>query len=216
MENKLNSLLILIGEICQKGIVKLYQSDWLKIGLDYIETERLLQKLREKGVVKNIEPKLSSSKFKSAGVIEADFAYGSSDYNIPAFRLSIDEKRLEEELLEKQSETIRAVLTSEDGYGLFRTGNKSINVGLVEKVPYKLLEGLLPFGTIKRIDTVFKITNPITGKYSKDNGLNIKMKESILKDRLKELQRVLKREKVHVSLIFDSYKETVSMKYKSG
>ncbi|MCX6722673.1 MAG: hypothetical protein NT094_01220 [Candidatus Staskawiczbacteria bacterium] len=115
-----------------------------------------------------------------------------------------------------QNENINITLKPENGYGLFCIGNKSINVGLIEKVPYKLLETLLPFGTIKRIDTVFQITNPITGKYSKDNGLSIKMKESVLKDRLKELQRTLKEEKIHVSLVFDNYKETVSMKYKSG
>ncbi len=125
-------------------------------------------------------------------------------------------KKVEDLRKGKEPENTRAVLTPENGHGLFCIGNKSIKIGLIEKVPYKLLETLLPFGTIKRIDTVFKTTNPITGKYSKDSGLSIKMKESILKDRLKELQRILKKEKVHVSLLFDNYQENVSMKYKSG
>lgn len=107
-------------------------------------------------------------------------------------------------------------LTIKDGYGFFKIGEKNINLGRTENIPYKLLEALSPFGIIKRIDTIFMVTNPKIGKYSKDRSLNIPMKKLLLNNRLKELQRILKKEKFHVSLVFDNYKETVSMKYKSG
>ena len=143
-----NSLLTLIRDICENGKADLFESDWLKIGLDYIDTERLSQKLHGKGVVLSIERTFSSSKFKSAG--EAKFVrYGTMEYDLPAFSLSIDEKRLEE-LLEE---------------------NKSVNIDEKDSLQFKKL-------TVSLNDRIIKINEYILSK-PHAVGANMKFFEAV-------------------------------------
>lgn len=184
MKNELNSLLILIRDICENGKADLYQSDWLKIGLDDRETERQLQKLQEKGVILSIESTFSSGKFKSAG--EAEFVRPvMGDYVLPAFKLSIDKRRLEELLGESESTSIDKKYSDANEDILLKTlgikikgnyisrGNEKIVINSTDKA----LIYFLYFKSIKNADECFSLKD-----LSKTKG--VEKSERYIKNRI--------------------------------
>jgi hypothetical protein len=106
------------------------------------------------------------------------------------------------------------LLNNEDGERLLTIGTKRVNIGSINNVANKLYECLLPIEVPKRVELVFDQTTPKTSKLKNDRDLTIARKTEILKERLKELQRITSKERVKVSLEFINGGQSVYMKIK--
>ena len=93
-------------------------------------------------------------------------------------------------------------------------GEKIVNIGSIDNVPYKLCNCLLPLGTMKESDVVFRMTNPKEGRYAREEGLTITQEKEIIKDRLKELQSIASKEGLKLLLVFNKQNHRVYMDMK--
>jgi hypothetical protein len=90
-----------------------------------------------------------------------------------------------------------------------------IEIGPAKNIPFKLIETLCPFGTPKATNAVFNGTNTERSKY-KTEQLSLLQKQDILRNRIKELQEILRIKKVKVQLVFNENDETTFLKHIRG
>ncbi len=103
----------------------------------------------------------------------------------------------------------------ENNNGFLMLNGGKIEIGPAKNVPFKLLETLCPFGTPKAINAVFNGTNTERSKY-KTEELSLLQKQEILRNRVKELQEILRAKKVKVQLVFNKNDETTFLQHLRG
>lgn len=132
-------------------------------------------------------------------------------------------KRLHSETSNNQNrnlETTRKIrkkddikIDTKDGLGLLFIKNDKVELGSVENIPFKLLNALLPFGSTKGTNNIFRLSSSGRSKFNGEE-LSLLEKQSILRNRIKELQEILKKKKIRIRLFFDENNETVLLKLK--
>lgn len=110
---------------------------------------------------------------------------------------------------EKKTET---VVEGTVGYLLLNGGK--IEIGPAKNIPFKLLHALCPFGTPKATNAIFKLSSSERSKL-KDENLSLLEKQDVLRSRIKELQEILSKKKMKVSLRFNDGEETVFLQNNS-
>lgn len=107
-------------------------------------------------------------------------------------------------------------LRDHDGEGILVFGTKEVNIGSINNVPYKLCNCLLPLGTLRESEYIFRMTNPKEGKYSENRrvALTRTQEKNIVKNRLKELQGLTSKEGLRLLLVFNKQDHRVYMDMK--
>lgn len=82
--------------------------------------------------------------------------------------------------------------------GYFLIEDKNIEIGPEKNTPFKFLQALMPIGTSKDIDEVFEKSSK-RESYKREK-LSALQKVDILKNRMKELQEVLRKNKVKIKM----------------
>jgi hypothetical protein len=102
--------------------------------------------------------------------------------------------------------------------GALVLGTKEVKIGSIDNVPYKLCNCLLPLGTQKESDVLFRMTNPKEGKYAENRRATLTLtrtqEENVIKNRLKELQEITSKEGLKLFLVFGKQDHRVSMDMK--
>lgn len=100
--------------------------------------------------------------------------------------------------------------------GILVLGPKEVNIGSIDNVPYKLCNCLLPLGTLRESEYVFKTTNPKEGRYSENRRVTLTrtQEKDIVKNRLKELQELTSKEGLKLLLVFNKQDHRVYMDMK--
>ncbi len=119
----------------------------------------------------------------------------------------------EKSIQKKTDPQISTKIENNNGF-LMLNGGK-IEIGPAKNVPFKLLQTLCPFGTPKAINAVFNGTNTERSKY-KTEELSLLQKQEILRNRVKELQEILRAKKVKVQLVFNKNDETTFLQHLRG
>lgn len=119
----------------------------------------------------------------------------------------------EKSIQKKTDPQISTKIENNNGF-LMLNGGK-IEIGPAKNVPFKLLQTLCPFGTPKAINAVFNGTNTERSKY-KTEELTLPQKQDILRNRVKELQEILRAKKVKVQLVFNTNDETTFLQHLRG
>ncbi|OHA83538.1 MAG: hypothetical protein A2937_00310 [Candidatus Yonathbacteria bacterium RIFCSPLOWO2_01_FULL_47_33b] len=102
---------------------------------------------------------------------------------------------------------------SEHGIGFLSLNGQKVQIGSDKNINFKLLETLCPFGEEKAMETVFRATTTSRSKHINSN-LSPLEKQGVLRMRIKELQDILKKEGVRVTLGFNHKAGTVYLKEK--
>lgn len=113
----------------------------------------------------------------------------------------------------KSENTSQTIIENSTGYLLLNGGK--IEVGPAKNIPFKLLEALCPFGTVKAINAIFNTSSTDRSKFRSDTQISLPQKQDILRTRIKELQEILRKNsknKIKVSLGFNESAETVFLK----
>lgn len=97
-----------------------------------------------------------------------------------------------------------------DRIGFLLHNGEKIEIGPANNIPFIMLDVFLPFGKPVAVDTALKMTTSDRSKY-KIGGLSILDKQDTLRNRIKELQKILPKKKLRVHLVFKESDGTVFM-----
>lgn len=117
-----------------------------------------------------------------------------------------------EEIKERVPEPAPQTISEKNGIGYLDLDGRKTEIGPAKNMPFKLLEALCPFGVPKGIGAIFKASLTGRSKHKEEGPLSPDEKQGILRHRIKELQKILKKKKIKVSLVFDTRAETVFLK----
>ncbi len=125
----------------------------------------------------------------------------TSANNYEKIRLTTDKK-----LGSKVEENNQCIIEKEIGYLVFN--DEKIKIGPSKNVPFKLLQALCPLGKPKAINAIFNLSTTSRSKLKNENA-NFSAKKKVLTQRIKELQEILPKKKIKVSIVFNDTDETV-------
>lgn len=111
----------------------------------------------------------------------------------------------------KKTPLVEQSTYSEHDLGFLLFSGKKIKIGSDKNTNFKLLETLCPFGEEKSVETVFRTTTTKRSKHRNSN-LSFLEKQEALRIRVKELQDILNKERVLVTLCFNDEAGTVYLK----
>lgn len=117
-----------------------------------------------------------------------------------------------EEIKERVPEPAPQTTSEKNGIGYLDWDKGKTEIGPAKNGPFKLLEALCPFGAPKGIGAIYKASLTGRSKHKEGDPLSPDEKQGILRHRIKELQKILKKKKIKVSLVFDTRAETVFLK----
>jgi|GEM_PF-5891774 len=84
--------------------------------------------------------------------------------------------------------------------GYIKINDNVYDLGPAKNIPYLLISTLYPLGIEKRIEIVYKDSTPEVSKFNKDSNISLASKKEILRNRIKEVQRILKNQKPKIKL----------------
>lgn len=164
-----------------------------------------------KNISKDDKVKILKKLYQQDFIDVLEFEYDEDRAYIYRFPEEFKRRNKTEAILPSSKKVELDIIKDENGIGYLFLDSKKIELGPIKNVPFKLLNLLFPFGSIKAINVVFNVTNTDRSKY-KTEQLSLLKKQEILRNRIKELQRILKTKKVKVKLVFNENDETTFLK----
>lgn len=123
MTARLSKLIDFIKENSKDGEVRLYPSELSEIGLNELETDKLIDGLSKEGAVLHKRIAFAPNKIQSSPPKQADFSSAANDtYSVPVFLLRVDDGRVREILNENLKSSF------DDKKAVIRIGEQTISL----------------------------------------------------------------------------------------